>query len=239
MKKIGFTLILIVFAQITYSQVFQKSIIVSPNVTWISSASDRVKNDRVGIAYSVGGLVEYQLHFAKHLAVQSGLEYMSLRNSFQTPLNRIGIPENIRYYKNTLTQHQLTIPLIFKWNFRPEEASGSYFFSGIGFSCYFHSSAEIEEVNYDMNNPQDKHSTHVESNWGGMSEGFNSNLLVGLGKNFQLNKLNMYAQIRLRRDLKEMEYSTYDRQDSPTNNPVYEVFPVKNNTLSLMWGIVF
>ena len=231
MKKSLFILPILFATLHGHSQNFKTSVFVSPNISWISSSSEKIKSEKTGRGFSVAVREEY--YFSKLFSIGSEIEYMNIGASFQSPDNQPAVGEVVHYTRNTIRENIVEVPLIIKIRSKNENKN-LYCFTGLGLSYHFSNKKAVEVISYSWHNSDEKQVKFItKGNFDFSNKSkLGSFILFGVGKNFIIKKKKLFSELRFRHDLTSWVYPT-------TNDPVDPVFNIRTNTITLNIGYIF
>ncbi|MDR0969581.1 MAG: PorT family protein [Lentimicrobiaceae bacterium] len=85
MKKLLLVIPLLYLALQGFSQNFKTSVYISPNISWVSSSSKKIKQDKISFGFSIA--LREEFYFSKLFSIASEIEYLNIGASFQSPDN--------------------------------------------------------------------------------------------------------------------------------------------------------
>jgi hypothetical protein len=241
------TYILIIFlliSSISVAQNFKTSVFLSPGISvykFNNKFIDSLNNVNISknhFSYSISLREEY--FFPKIISIGLELGYLYTQGTFKSyyhkpPLVYIPIfPVVDTTHGNTLSIHAIDVPLFIRFRTKDDINKGMYFYVGSGLSYILYSERSVELVrnvnrsSYDimpLTNGKVKLKTGKGNRIGTIG-------IMGIGKNFRIEKFNFFSEIRYGFDINNWLYPTYE-------DPVFNYIDIKRHNFMLNLGMTF
>jgi hypothetical protein len=197
-----------------------------PNINWVNSASDAAKNNRIGMGFSSGIVIDH--YYSQHMAVSSGLNYSIMRLNYQftdyrllpNSLNEDKIPVN-RKFKGSYIE----VPLKIKAKMNILDSWNAFVEGGVGVGVNLITKGK-DSYEYYGNPYSDEIYYDVSKDYRRLQFALN----FGAGAEYEVNsKFSLFAQLTYHHTLSNM-FSNWLYEETGSN--------IKTNFIGLEIGIL-
>lgn len=222
---------------LTQAQTFKHSFFAGPNFSFYTSKDSEIHAPSSilpskcwNIGTFGGYILEY--NFPKTIILGTSIQYLNINAKFNTPCYCFHPHDRTVNIGNTVSTHNIGIPLYFK--LKTNKINYTYFTGGFGINWLFSAHRKVENA-VNFLHQKEPIITEIANESFTLKNSSNNQLgtffQIGIGQKFQVKRINFFTELSYRQDINSWLYKTVETPDG------IKEFPIKRQSINLKIGI--